>query len=326
MTIIRYGILSTAGIAQKQFIPAIERAENAEVVAIASLSGKEKDVAKKFGIPKAYNNYEALLEDPDIDAVYVPLPNHLHKEWAIKAAEKGKHVISEKPATLNAEEAWEVVDACKKNGVIYMEAFMYQFHSQHERVKEIIASGEIGDIQLIRASFSFYMKDQEVNVRMDPKMGGGALYDIGSYCIHTIRNILNDEPEKVYAEAVIDPKYGVDTSAFGILQMKNTGIRAMFDCSFTMPSRTVYEVIGTKGTITVPRAYRPDQNEHEGLVIIEVDGEKREEKIITDQYKEEVEHFSQAILNDTEPLYSGEATIKNMQAIDLCYQSINQVC
>ena len=140
---IRYGILSTANIAQKELIPAIERSENAEVTAIASLSGKAAEVAKKFNIPKAYDSYEELLDDKDVDAVYIPLPNHLHKEWVIKAAEKGKHVLCEKPTALTVDETKELVKACQDNGVKYMEAFMYQFHTQHDRVKEIIASGEI---------------------------------------------------------------------------------------------------------------------------------------------------------------------------------------
>ncbi|SET71662.1 Predicted dehydrogenase [Salinibacillus kushneri] len=324
MSKVRYGILSTAGIAQKQLIPAIERAENAEVQAIASGSsrGRAEEVASLFHIPKVHESYDALLDDPEIDAVYIPLPNHLHKEWIIKAAEKGKHVLSEKPAAINAVETKELVEACKQNQVKFMEGFMYQFHTQHDRVKEIIASGEIGDVQLMRASFSFMMNNPESNIRMDPTKGGGSIYDIGCYCIHSIRHILDDEPERVHVEADVDSNYGVDTSAYGIFQMKK-GTRALFDCSFNRPFRSLYEVIGTKGLIIVPRAYRPDNYNHEGIVRIEKDGEVREEMIIKDQYKAEVEHFSQAILEDKEPSYTGEDTIRNMKAIDMCYSFVN---
>ncbi|MRG87515.1 Gfo/Idh/MocA family protein [Salinibacillus xinjiangensis] len=318
---IRFGILSTAGIAQSALIPATERAENAETVAIASSSGRAGEVAAKFDIPKVYESYEALLDDPEIDAVYIPLPNHLHMEWVKKAAEKGKHVLSEKPAALNVAETKELVNACKTNKVKYMEAFMYQFHSQHDRVKEIIASGEIGEVQLMRASFSFYMDYPEENIRMNPLMGGGCLYDIGSYCIHSIRNILEDEPENIFVKSEIDPNFGVDTTTLGMLEMKK-GVKAMFDCSFNMPFRPQYEVVGTKGVISVPRAYRPDKHDHEGLVIVDKEGDVREERIVKDQYKEEVEHFAYAILNDTEPRYTGEDTIKNMQVIDWCYDLI----
>ncbi|GAA0498485.1 Gfo/Idh/MocA family oxidoreductase [Salinibacillus aidingensis] len=324
MAIVRFGILSTAGIAQKQLIPAISRAENAEVRAIASGSdsGKAMDVASQLHIPKVHESYEALLDDPEIDAVYIPVPNHLHKEWVIKAAEKGKHVLSEKPAAINAVETKELVEACEKNGVKYMEGFMYQFHSQHDRVKEIIASGEIGEVQLMKASFSFLLDKPEGNIRMDPTKGGGSIYDIGCYCIHSIRHILEDEPESVHVEADVDPEFGVDTSAYGIFHMKS-GIKAVFDCSFKMPFRSKYEVVGTEGIITVPRAYRPDNYNHKGIVRVEKEGEVREETLIKDQYKAEVEHFSQAVLEDGEPFYTGRDTIRNMEAIDRCYSFVN---
>src|SRR5699024_125214 len=141
---IRWGVLSTAKIAQKELIPAIKRAVNAEVTGIASSSEeKAKEVAQKFSIQKVYSSYEQLLDDPEIDAVYIPLPNHLHKEWVIKAANKGKHILCEKPAAVNAAEFEEMQAVCEEQDVIFMEAFMYHFHPQHERVKEIIASGEI---------------------------------------------------------------------------------------------------------------------------------------------------------------------------------------
>ncbi len=321
MSKIRFGILSTANIAQKALIPAIERAENAEVVAIASGSGKAKEVAEKFHIEKAYESYEELLDDPNVDAVYIPLPNHLHKEWVVKAAEKGKHVLCEKPAALDVKETEELVSICRENNVKFMEAFMYQFHSQHNRVKEIIASGEIGEVQMMEATFSFFMNDRENNIRMDSTKGGGSIYDIGCYCIHSIRNILQTEPEHVYVEADIDPKFNVDEAAYGIFTMK-IGVRAMFNCSFNSPMRNEYIVKGTKGFITVPRAYRPDNHGHEGLIIVDKGNEVREEKVVSDQYKMEVEHFSQVILNDTEPSYTGEDTIQNMNVIDACYESV----
>lgn len=323
MAVLRFGILSTANIAQKALIPAIQRANNAEVKAIASGSGKAGEVARSLHIPKTYDSYEALLEDPEIDAVYIPLPNHLHKEWVIKAAQAGKHVLVEKPAALNARDTKEMVDACRQHGVTFMEAFMYQFHPQHERVKEVMASGEIGEVQLMRASFSFYLGNRDKNIRMDPEKGGGSIYDIGCYCLHTFRNILGKEAASVMVKGEVDSDFGVDTSAYGIIEMEN-GIPAMFDCSFNMPFRTVYEVIGTKGKITVPRAYRPDNEGDVGIVRIEKDEESREEKMSGDQYKLQVEHFSKAAMSGGKLKYTGEHTIRNMELIDACYESLRQ--
>ena len=313
--------MSTANIAETQIIPAIIRAENAEVTAIASSKETVKEIARKFEIQKVYENYEELLKDPDIDAVYIPLPNHLHKQWTIAAAEHGKHVLSEKPAALNTEDTIEMTNACKQKNVKFMEAFMYQFHPQHNRVKEIIADGEVGEIKLFKASFSFFMTEPEGNIRTDKNRGGGSLYDIGSYCIHSMRNVIGSEPTDIVAKAIIDPIYQIDKSAFVQIQLEN-GVSGVFDCSFNMSFRHEYEVVGTKGIIKVPRAYRPDLNGGEGMVIVEKENEKREEVIQGDQYKLEIEHFSQAILDNKEPLYSIENTINNMRVIDSCYEAI----
>jgi D-xylose 1-dehydrogenase (NADP+, D-xylono-1,5-lactone-forming) len=319
---VRWGILSTAKIAQKSLIPAFERANNAVVTGIASSSGKAEEAAAQFNIAKAYSSYEAMLQDPDIDAVYIPLPNHLHKKWTIEAAKRGKHILCEKPASLTAEETKEMVDFCSESNVKFMEAFMYQFHPQHERVREIIKSGEIGEVKYMRASFSFFLAQPEGNVRMDSRKGGGSLYDVGCYAIHSIRNILGAEPVEVDVHANIDSDYQVDTSAFGYMKMEN-GVHAHFDCSFDMVFRAEYEVIGTEGQIKVPRAFRPDNHGGEGLVIVQIGEETREEKIVADIYREEVEHISQVILENGEPSYSGENAIQNMRVIEACYQSIH---
>jgi D-xylose 1-dehydrogenase (NADP+, D-xylono-1,5-lactone-forming) len=318
---VRWGILSSANIAKKSLIPAFERANNAVVTGIASGSGKAEEVAALFNIAKSYTSYEAMLQDPEIDAVYIPLPNHLHKKWTIEAAKHGKHILCEKPASLTAEETKEMVDFCRESNVKFMEAFMYQFHPQHERVREIIKSGEIGEVKFMRASFSFFLAQPEGNVRMDSDKGGGSLYDVGCYAIHSIRNILMAEPVEVDVQANIDSDYKVDTSAFGYMQMDN-GVHAHFDCSFDMVYRAEYEVIGTKGQIKVPRAFRPDNHGGEGLVIVQKEGVIRDEKIIADIYREEVEHISQVILEDGEPSYTGENAIQNMRVIEACYQSI----
>lgn len=318
---IRWGVLSTANIAQQQLIPAMGRASNAELIAISSRGSQVYEVASKFGISRAYESYEELLHDPDIEAIYIPLPNNLHKEWVIKAAKQGKHILCEKPVALTTGDAEEMVEICRENNVRFMEAFMYQLHPQHKRVKEIISSGEIGDIKLIKSSHSFFLESRVNKIKMDKAMGGGSLYDVGCYSIHAIRYLLDSEPVSVQCFAELDPETGVDLSTFGYLNMGG-GVRAMFDCSFDMTRRNEYEVIGTKGTIRVPFAFRPDNNGGVGKVITQVADIIREENVYGDLYRLEVEHFSNVIQTNGDPDVTGISTINNMRVIEACYQSI----
>ncbi len=313
-----WGILSTARIARETMIPAIQRAGNAKIVAIASSNEQVQHVAQQFHIPKVYDTYEALLVDPEVEVVYIPLPNHLHMEWAIKAAEHKKHVLCEKPAALCEEDVRKVVKACRENGVIWMEAFMYQFHPQHRRVKEMIASGEIGEVKSIRSSFSFYLAERENNIRMNETFGGGSLLDVGCYCIHSIRFLLQAEPVVLSVCSTYDDQYGVDTLTSGWLQMNN-GVHASFDCSFNMFPRNEYEIIGTKGKLVVPRAYRPDIQQGDGLIIIQTDeGIVKEEIVKGDQYRLQVEHFSQCVIDRTKPSYSDDEIIQQAKVLDVC--------
>ncbi|MGY3715166.1 Gfo/Idh/MocA family protein [Sutcliffiella cohnii] len=318
---IKWGILSTARIARTQFIPAIDRAENAEVVAIASRNNKVHNIARELNIPRAYESYEALLNDPDIDAVYIPLPNHLHKEWAISAIQKGKHVLSEKPATLTVEEAMEIKEALISSPVKYMEGFMYQFHPQHERVKEIIASGEIGTVKQFNSSFSFYLGDRENSIKMQKEYGGGSLYDVGCYPIHAARMILGSEPIELQAVSLNDLDSGVDLTTSTFMKFANNTI-AKTESSIDMANRDEYEIIGTKGIIKVPHAFRPDKVGGVGTVIVEKDNEIREERFSGDIYRLEVEHFSKAILENCKISYGIDETINNMRVIDACWKSI----
>lgn len=325
---VRFGILSTAGIAQLSFIPAVKRSLNAEVTAIASSSGLEraKQVASEHNIAKVYDSYEKLLADPDVDAVYVPLPNHLHKQWVIEAAKMGKHVICEKPAALNTAEVLEMKQACEENQVLFMEAFMYQFHPQHDRVRELIDSGIIGEVRYMQGGFTFLMaeEDKANNIRMSREKGGGSLYDIGCYPIHAVRYILKEEPIKVSAQATVDPTYQVDTDIVAHLTFAN-GMRATIDASFSLAMRHDYRILGTEGSITVPRAFRPDINGGEGLIIIEKGGTYQIETVQGDIYRSQVEHFSETIIqgrdqNDLKQSFTD--TIQTMRIIDACYESI----
>ncbi|MFT4416284.1 Gfo/Idh/MocA family protein [Fredinandcohnia humi] len=321
MSKVRFGILSTARIARTTLIPAMERAYNVEVVAIASESGKAEDATKELGIPKHYDSYTALLKDPDIDAVYIPLPNQLHKKWAIEAARYGKHVLCEKPAALTSQDVEEIAAVFVEHNVIFMEAFMYQFHPQHNRVKEIVASGEIGELTLIRSTFSFPHDMNPNDIRLNRELGGGVIYDVGCYCIHTSRMIAGEEPVAVTAAARIHPTHDVDMTAAGVLTFES-GVMAAFDCSFEQLFKEKYEVVGTKGSILVKRAYRPDKHGGNGVIEVETETGQREEVIQGDQYKLQVEHFADCVLTNSQPIYSEEETIKNMRVIEQLLEDV----
>ncbi|SIS42690.1 Gfo/Idh/MocA family protein [Salimicrobium flavidum] len=325
---IRWGIIGTAGIAQQQLIPTMIRARNAEVTAIATGSDIDnaRQLADYFEVEKAYDSYENLLDDPDVDAVYIPLPNHLHKEWTIKAARKGKHILCEKPLGLTLEEASEMKKAADEEKVLLMEAFMYYFHPQHERVKEIVTSGEIGEVRYMRASHSFLLPEEkrETNIRAAKEKGGGSIYDLGCYAIHVIRNVLEDEPETVFVHGTEDEKRGIESSSIGYFTFTD-GKKAVMESSFDMTNRNEYEIIGTEGRVFVPRAFRPDVQGGEGLVHVTVGDTVRSEAIHGDQYRFEVEHLSEAILNGDEGVvHTLENTLDNMRVIDACHRSIKE--
>lgn len=318
---IKWGILSTAGIARSEFIPAIKRAKNAELIAISSLSGQASEVAERFEIKHSYDNYEQLLDNSEIDAIYIPLPNHLHKEWAIKAAQKKKHILCEKPAALSAAEVIEIKEACEENDVQFMEGFMYAFHPQHQRVRELIKSNAIGEVKQFNGSFSFFLGDGEGNIRTAKNKGGGSLYDIGCYPIHAMRHVLEEEPQSVRTEAIIHPKYDVETSAISHFKFES-GIVGVTESSFDMVFRAEYELIGTTGRITVPHAFRPDTSGGEGVIIIQNGDGVNEERLSGELYLAEIEHFSDAIINKTKPLISLEDSYLNMRTLDACFESI----
>ncbi|MER1987909.1 MAG: Gfo/Idh/MocA family oxidoreductase [Solibacillus sp.] len=297
---VKWGVMSTANIAQTQFVPALKRAEKAEVVAIASRGAKVYAVAENLGIAKAYDSYEALLNDEEIEAIYIPLPNDLHKQWVMKAAQAGKHVLCEKPAAIHAADLEEMITVCQQQGVQFMEAFMYQFHPQHMRVKQLIEAGEIGEVKLYKSSHSFYFEQRDGNIRMDATKGGGAIWDVGCYSIHAMQVILGKKVKAVTFNTVVDPATTVDVSAFGLVELDG-GIHGMIDCSFDMTNRNEYEIIGTKGTIKVKHAFRPDVVSGNGQIVITNGTTERLEQIDGDIYQLEVDYFSQAV-RSKEPL------------------------
>lgn len=249
MSGLRWGVLSTANIAQEKVIPGLRRAAGCEVVAIASRDeARARAAARRLGIDRAHGSYDALLADPEVDAVYVPLPNHLHARWTIEAARAGKHVLCEKPLAMTVDEAQGMVDACRDAGVLLMEAFMYRLHPSWVAVRELVASGRIGRLRAIDSWFS-YFNDDPANIRNQPEAGGGALYDIGCYCVNLSRMLFAAEPDRVLGTVIRDPELGIDVLTSGLLGFGD-GV-ATFTCSTrTEPDQRV-DVYGTEGRISI---------------------------------------------------------------------------
>lgn len=240
----RWGIISTARIARNWVIPATQLAGQ-EVLAIASRDAATASVvAAQHGIARSYGSYEALLADPDVDAVYIGLPNHLHKPWTIAAARAGKHVLCEKPLALDESEAAEMIAECEAAGVVMMEAFMYRTHPQWALAHDLVDSGRIGELKAVQTWFSYY-NDDPANVRAVPEWGGGALYDIGCYAIDVARWFLGERPDEVHGIVQRDPVMGIDTTTAGHLRFGDR--TASFTVSMrTQPGQRV-ELHGTRG-------------------------------------------------------------------------------
>ena len=246
---VRFGILGTGLIAQKHVIPALHEAERCELVGIASRSSeKAAEVATAFSIPKAYGSYEDLLADPEIDAVYLPLPNHLHVPWTKRAADAGKHILCEKPIALTSAEAEGLAAHCDDRSVIAMEAFMYRFHPAWDMVRKLIADGAIGRLTDVGVWFSF-RSTRVGDYRLDFNAGGGALYDVGCYAVNVSRMLLGDEPTRVLGTARLDVETGVDLTFTGILDYGTAS--ASFTCSMEQEPRHSIVIHGTGGWISV---------------------------------------------------------------------------
>jgi predicted dehydrogenase len=247
--VLRWGVLSTAKIGIEKVIPATAAAPRCEVVAIASRDlGRARAAASGLAIARAFGSYEDLLADPDVDAVYNPLPNHLHADWTIAAAVAGKHVLCEKPLATTAVEAELMIQACAAQGVLLMEAFMYRFHPTWEAVRKLLASGRIGELKTVQSWFS-YFNDDPNDIRNQIDAAGGALYDIGCYCVNLSRMLFGSEPIRVQGSVTRDPVTGVDTLTSGILDFDD-GI-ASFTCSTRAEPDQRVHIYGTEGRISL---------------------------------------------------------------------------
>lgn len=321
MSAVRWGIISTADIGMTKVTPAIQQAHNCQVVAIASRTAdRAASAAAQLGIPGWYGSYEELLAAPDIDAVYIPLPNNMHAEWTIKAAEAGKHVLCEKPLALSAAQATEMVETCRAAGVKLGEAFMYRHHPTWVEARQLVAGGAIGELQGVMSWFS-YFNDDPSDIRNRPENGGGALMDIGCYNINLSRLLFGAEPTAILSVVRRDPVMGIDTLTSAVLEFPGGGHSA-FTCSTRSEEYQRVHIVGTEGRIEIeiPFNIPPDR---ETRIFLTRGGDPPvapDTETLTfdpvDQYTIQAELFAQAILDDTHVPVPIEDAVANMAVIE----------
>lgn len=317
---VKWGVLSTARIGIEKVIPAMQQGQFSQIEAIASRNfDKAKKAAKKLKIPKAYGSYEALLEDPEIQAIYIPLPNHLHVPWSVKSISAGKHVLCEKPIGMSSDEAQELLTASKEHpDVKVMEAFMYRHHPQWQRVKELVSAGEIDELRTIQSFFSYYNIDTE-NIRNKPEIGGGGLMDIGCYCISLSRFIFGAEPERVFGIVEYDPDMKIDRLASGTMDFgKGT---ATFTCSTQLSPYQRANIFGTQGRIEIEIPFNAPPDRPCKMRVQKGPDTDEIAFSVCDQYTIQGDLFSEAILNDTDVPTPLEDAVANMKVIEAIIES-----
>jgi predicted dehydrogenase len=321
---VKFGIISTAKIGITKVIPGMQQSQHCRIEAIASRDlGRAKAAAEALGIPKAYGSYAELLADPAIEAVYNPLPNHLHVPVSIEAAAAGKHVLCEKPIAMTAEEATKLVAARDRAGVLIQEAFMVRYHPQWLRARELVRQGRIGDLRAIQGSFSYANLDA-ANVRNQADIGGGGLYDIGCYPIVTARFLFEAEPNRVAAQIERDPSFKTDRLTSALLDFP-TG-QAQFFCSTQLVPQQRMQVFGTKGRIEIEIPFNapPDRPTRIFLDDGSQPGGGAAEAIsfdAVDQYTLQGDHFAQAIRQGTPLAFPLEDAVANMKVIDAVFRA-----
>ena len=320
MNKLRIGVLSTADIAIKKVIPGMRRAVRVEVVAIASRDGDQaRAVADRLGIPRAHGSYAALLADPDVDAIYIPLPNHLHADWTIAAAGAGKHVLCEKPLALTAADAERMGAACDAAGVRLMEAFMYRLHPSWVAVRELVASGRIGRLSAVQSWFS-YFNDDPANIRNISDFGGGALYDIGCYNVNLSRLLFGGEPTRIMASIERDQATGVDIMTSAILTFADG--TATFTCGTRIETDQRVDIYGTGGRISIgiPFNIPPDRPTK---IFVTAGGDPPVapateviEIAAADPYGVEADAFAAAVLDGTPLPFDAADSAANLRVIE----------
>lgn len=314
---IRWGILGYARIARLQVIPAIQASGNGRVHALAS-----RDAAKlaeaHAQVPEltGHASYNALLADPQVDAVYIPLPNALHRQWVIAALDAGKHVLCEKPLALNADEAREMQEVARGAGRLLMEAFMYRYTDRTRQLQAVLASGALGEIRHVNASFRFLL-DRPGTIKMQPELGGGALYDVGVYPLNLLGLISKGAlPVSVHAEAQFDQ--GVDVNASVLLRYES-GLLATLHCGFNAFGQMGAEIVGSQGRLTIPDPFLGEAGE---LILSTAQGSRSLPVAATERYTEQVRDFAAAILEERAPLLGLDESIRNLEVLDMIRASL----
>ena len=322
---IQWGILSTANIGIKRVIPAILSGERGTIAAIASRdASRAAEVAARFAIPGSYGSYEALLNDSAIDAIYNPLPNHLHVEWTVKALNAGKHVLCEKPLGINAMQTQAIVDARDRSQKRVIEAFMVRHHPQWHRVRALVRGGRIGTVRSIQSAFLFTVLDPH-NVRNQAKLGGGALYDVGCYPLVTARYIFGAEPTRAIALIDRDAKLGIDTLTSGLLEFPGGG-QLVFSSAFRAAAYQRVTILGTDGRIEVPVPFTPSKDLACRIIIDSgksLDGASAEfeDFAAVDQYALQCDAAAAVFLGETQQEFPIEDGMATMRIIDALYRS-----
>jgi xylose dehydrogenase (NAD/NADP) len=297
--VLRWGLLSTARI-NSALIPPLRASKRNQLTTVASRNPQQAEAyAREWDIPRALGSYEALIEDPQVDVIYNPLPNHLHADWTIKALRAGKHVLCEKPMALSLQEIDEMTAAAKETGKVLAEALMYRHHPQTLKVKEIMDSGVLGSINTIRGSFTFFL-DREGDIRLVREMGGGSIWDLGVYPISYVRMLVGTEAREVFGWQVEGPT-GIDVTFTGQMRFPN-GILAHFDCGFKSQLRSSIEIAGTQGALNIPSPFKPGLDEKLFLQR----GGQTETLVVPGQelYIGEVEDMADAVLDGKGPRVS----------------------
>jgi D-xylose 1-dehydrogenase (NADP+, D-xylono-1,5-lactone-forming) len=310
---VRLGILSTARI-NRLVLAGARQTDRVEVAAVASRDlARAHAYARENGIERAYGSYDELLADPELEAVYNPLPNSLHVEWSVRALEAGKHVLCEKPMSRHPADVERAFDVADRAGLVLTEAFMYRHNPQTARLQELVDGGAIGELRLVRSAFGFTVADP-ANIRLASDLEGGALMDVGCYCVSGSR-LLAGEPERVYGRSLVEA--GVDTVFAGTLEFAG-GVLAQFDCGLRLPTRDELEAIGTEGSVFL------DDPWHCRRPVIELRRENGVEEIElepVDSYRLELENLADAIRGHGPPLLGREDALGQARAIDALYRS-----
>lgn len=322
---VRWGVIGCAGIATKRLLPAMRNVQEAVLYGIASRAlAKAEDVARQFAAEVAYGSYEELLADPHVQVIYNPLPNHLHKRWTISALRAGKHVLCEKPIGLDAAEAREMQAVAQETGQLLLEAFMYRFSSVIQAAIARLQEGAIGEVRELHSAFSFLIDDDPTNIRLRADAGGGALYDVGCYCINVLRMLAGREPVRAWARLTWSDKYDVDVGGAGVLDFGD-GLLGTFNTSFDARGETYCRAVGTRGVLELPDGFL-GRGDTARLRLV-VDGQVDEITVpLIDAYELEVRDMSRAIQGVSEPQFGGEALDATMRVIDACYAAHRSGC